>query len=91
MFYKQRDALFFPPWAYVVPTTLGRLPVSFVETTIWVGECMLQTFRASLQQQGWFCMLRHYVHCSPPVGHQLLDLDAIIAGGPPARDMLQKH
>lgn len=65
VFYKQRDALFFPPWAYVVPTTLGRLPVSFVESTIWVDECMLQTFCAFLQRQAWFCILRHYMHCSP--------------------------
>ena len=42
VFFKQRDALFFPTWAYVVPTNLGRIPVSFLETTIWVGECMLQ-------------------------------------------------
>ena len=41
VFYKQRDALFFPTWAYVVPTNLGRIPVSFLETTIWVGKCML--------------------------------------------------
>ena len=54
VFYKQRDALFFPTWAYVVPTNLGRIPVSFLETTIWVGECMLQAFCAFLQWQGWY-------------------------------------
>ena len=55
VFYKQRDALFFPTWAYVVPTNLGRIPVSFLETTIWVGKCMLKKFHASLS--GWVCVV----------------------------------
>ncbi|KAL0029477.1 hypothetical protein WJX77_010449 [Trebouxia sp. C0004] len=35
VFFKQRDDLFFPSWAFVVPTTILRLPVSFVESLIW--------------------------------------------------------
>ena len=31
----QREASFFPAWAYVLPTTVVRLPVSFTETLVW--------------------------------------------------------
>ena len=31
----QRENRFFPVWAYVIPTTVVRLPVSFVETLLW--------------------------------------------------------
>ncbi|KAK9788281.1 hypothetical protein WJX73_004447 [Symbiochloris irregularis] len=34
-FFKQRENRFFPVWAYVIPTTIVRLPVSFVETLSW--------------------------------------------------------
>ncbi|KAJ7174242.1 hypothetical protein O6H91_Y542400 [Diphasiastrum complanatum] len=36
VFYKQRDLLFYPPWAFVIPTWVLRIPVSFVEAGIWV-------------------------------------------------------
>ena len=36
VFFKQRDNLFYPTWAFVLPTTLVRLPVSFFESLIWV-------------------------------------------------------
>ena len=36
VFFKQRDALFFPTWAFVLPTNLGRLPISVLESFIWV-------------------------------------------------------
>ena len=37
VFFKQRDDLFFPSWSFVVPTTIMRLPVSFVESLIWTA------------------------------------------------------
>nr|GLL46785.1 pleiotropic drug resistance protein 1-like [Ipomoea trifida] len=37
-FYKQRDLLFFPPWAYALPTWILKIPVTLVEVAIWV--CM---------------------------------------------------
>jgi ABC-type multidrug transport system ATPase subunit/ABC-type multidrug transport system permease subunit len=37
VFYKQRDALFYPPWAYVLPSCLLRLPMSLYESLIWVS------------------------------------------------------
>ncbi|KAF6166044.1 hypothetical protein GIB67_012941 [Kingdonia uniflora] len=36
VFYKQRDFLFFPAWAYALPIWLLRIPVSFMESGIWV-------------------------------------------------------
>lgn len=34
--YKQRDLLFHPVWAYTVPTFLLRIPISILETTVWM-------------------------------------------------------
>ncbi|XWS20361.1 hypothetical protein CRYUN_Cryun31cG0094900 [Craigia yunnanensis] len=36
VFFKQRDLLFFPSWAYALPTWLLKIPVAFVEVSIWV-------------------------------------------------------
>lgn len=36
VFYKQRDFLFYPAWAFGLPITITRIPVSFLESTIWV-------------------------------------------------------
>ncbi|XP_047327019.1 pleiotropic drug resistance protein 1-like [Impatiens glandulifera] len=36
VFYKQRDLLFFPSWAYSLPTMLLKIPVTFAEVGIWV-------------------------------------------------------
>jgi hypothetical protein len=36
VFYKQRDLLFFPAWAYSLPTWILKIPISFVEVGIWV-------------------------------------------------------
>eukprot|EP00850_Spirogloea_muscicola_P013086 SM000087S23368 [mRNA] locus=s87:336767:345436:+ [translate_table: standard] len=38
MFFKQRNDLFFPAWAFVLPTWVLRLPYSIVEAIIWT--CM---------------------------------------------------
>ena len=35
-FYKQRDLLFFPSWAYALPTWILKIPITFVEVAIWV-------------------------------------------------------
>ena len=35
VFFKQRDNYFFPAWTFVIPTTIMRLPVSFVESLVW--------------------------------------------------------
>ena len=36
VFYKQRDLLFFPAWAYALPASILKIPVSFVEVALWV-------------------------------------------------------
>ncbi|XP_022728526.1 pleiotropic drug resistance protein 1-like isoform X2 [Durio zibethinus] len=36
VFYKQRDFLFFPAWAYALPTWILKIPITFVEVSIWV-------------------------------------------------------
>ncbi|KAG5392294.1 hypothetical protein IGI04_022257 [Brassica rapa subsp. trilocularis] len=36
VFYKQRDLLFHPPWAYTLPTFLLGIPISIFETTAWM-------------------------------------------------------
>ncbi|KAF7151591.1 hypothetical protein RHSIM_Rhsim02G0208600 [Rhododendron simsii] len=36
VFYKQRDALFYPPWAFALPIWVLRIPISFLESAIWV-------------------------------------------------------
>ncbi|KAH7352830.1 hypothetical protein KP509_19G066000 [Ceratopteris richardii] len=38
VFYKQRDELFYPAWAYTIPTILLRIPLSILECLIWT--CM---------------------------------------------------
>ena len=35
VFFKQRDNYFFPAWAFVIPTTILRLPISLVESLLW--------------------------------------------------------
>ncbi|XP_074276933.1 ABC transporter G family member 39-like isoform X2 [Silene latifolia] len=35
VFYKQRDSLFYPAWAYALPVWVLRIPISFMESAIW--------------------------------------------------------
>ncbi|XP_021277326.1 pleiotropic drug resistance protein 1-like isoform X14 [Herrania umbratica] len=36
IFYKQRDLLFYPSWAYSLPAWILKIPISVLEVTIWV-------------------------------------------------------
>lgn len=36
IFYKQRDLLFYPAWAYAIPTWILRIPMTFIEVSVWV-------------------------------------------------------
>ncbi|XP_043709771.1 pleiotropic drug resistance protein 1-like [Telopea speciosissima] len=36
IFYKQRDLLFYPSWAYLLPTWILKIPITLVEVAIWV-------------------------------------------------------
>lgn len=37
VFYKQRDLLFFPAWAYALPTWMLTIPISFMEAGFWIS------------------------------------------------------
>lgn len=37
VFYKQKDLCFYPAWAYAIPATLLKVPVSFVEALVWTS------------------------------------------------------
>ncbi|CAH9108624.1 unnamed protein product [Cuscuta epithymum] len=37
VFYKQRDSLFYPAWAFAVPIWLTKIPISFMESLIWIA------------------------------------------------------
>lgn len=36
VFYKQRDLLFHPAWAYALPSWILKIPISFLEIAVWV-------------------------------------------------------
>ncbi|CAN4095697.1 unnamed protein product [Withania somnifera] len=36
VFFKQRDLLFFPSWAYAIPSWILKIPITLVETALWV-------------------------------------------------------
>ncbi|XP_051137797.1 pleiotropic drug resistance protein 1-like [Andrographis paniculata] len=36
VFYKQRDLLFFPPWAYSLPSWVLKIPVTLAEVIVWL-------------------------------------------------------
>lgn len=37
VFYKQRDLLFYPAWAYALPAWILKIPISFLECGIYAG------------------------------------------------------
>jgi hypothetical protein len=37
IFYKQRDLLFYPSWAYALPTWVLKIPISFLECAVWIA------------------------------------------------------
>ena len=36
VFYKQRDLLFYPAWAYALPTWILKIPITIIEVAVWV-------------------------------------------------------
>ncbi|XP_047174890.1 ABC transporter G family member 39-like isoform X1 [Vigna umbellata] len=36
VFFKQRDFMFYPAWAFALPIWVLRIPISFVESTVWI-------------------------------------------------------
>lgn len=37
VYYKQRDLLFYPAWAYSLPKWILKIPISIIEVSIWVS------------------------------------------------------
>ncbi|KAL8545343.1 hypothetical protein ACS0TY_005497 [Phlomoides rotata] len=37
VFYKQRDLHFYPAWAYAIPATILKIPLSFLQALIWTS------------------------------------------------------
>lgn len=37
VFYKQRDFLFYPSWAYSLPPWILKIPIALIEVAIWEG------------------------------------------------------
>ena len=37
VFYKQRDFMFYPAWAYSLPIWITELPSSLIESATWVA------------------------------------------------------
>ncbi|CAK7336320.1 unnamed protein product [Dovyalis caffra] len=37
VFYKQRDLLFYPSWAFSLPSWILRIPITLIQTTGWVA------------------------------------------------------
>lgn len=37
VFYKQRDLLFYPSWAFSLPVSILGIPISFIEVACWVA------------------------------------------------------
>ncbi|XP_072974963.1 ABC transporter G family member 41-like isoform X2 [Typha angustifolia] len=37
VFYKQRDFYFYPAWAYAVPASILKIPISLIESIIWTS------------------------------------------------------
>lgn len=36
VFYKQRDLCFYPAWAYAIPAAILKIPLSILESLVWV-------------------------------------------------------
>ncbi|GLT88466.1 hypothetical protein SLE2022_064910 [Rubroshorea leprosula] len=37
VFYKQKELQFYPAWAYAIPATILKVPLSFVESFVWTS------------------------------------------------------
>ncbi|KAI3509212.1 hypothetical protein L1887_24319 [Cichorium endivia] len=37
VFYKQRDMYFYPAWAYAIPASILKLPISMLESIVWTS------------------------------------------------------
>ncbi|XP_004506880.1 pleiotropic drug resistance protein 1-like [Cicer arietinum] len=52
-FFKQRDHLFYPAWAYAIPTWVIRIPVTLIEASIWV---IITYYPIGFDSNVWRCL-----------------------------------
>ncbi|KAJ9537475.1 hypothetical protein OSB04_030208 [Centaurea solstitialis] len=57
VFYKQRDFLFYPTWAYALPSWIVKIPVSFIESAVWT---ILTYYVIGFDPNVWR-FLKHYL------------------------------
>ncbi|KAI3716295.1 hypothetical protein L6452_23532 [Arctium lappa] len=57
VFYKQRDFLFYPTWAYALPSWIVKIPVSFLESAVWA---VLTYYVIGFDPNFWR-FLKHYL------------------------------
>ncbi|KAL6010130.1 hypothetical protein ACLOJK_000561 [Asimina triloba] len=56
VFYKQRDAKFFPAWAFALATFIMRMPISLLESSVWV---ILTYYTCGLTPSFGRCVFMH--------------------------------
>ena len=59
-FFKHRDTNYFPTWAFVIPTSLTRLPASAVEALVYT---LITYFAVPLSIDAGRCAPTAAVHC----------------------------
>ncbi|XP_074353091.1 pleiotropic drug resistance protein 2-like isoform X2 [Apium graveolens] len=60
VFFKQRDSLFFPAWAFAIPICVLRIPISVMESFIWT-ILTYYTIGFAPDATRFFCQLLAYV------------------------------
>ncbi|KAK7349162.1 hypothetical protein VNO77_06307 [Canavalia gladiata] len=46
VFYKHRDLLFYPSWAYVIPSWILKIPITFIEAAVWMASGLFRVIAA---------------------------------------------
>ncbi|XP_024979262.1 pleiotropic drug resistance protein 1-like isoform X4 [Cynara cardunculus var. scolymus] len=57
VFYKQRDFLFYPTWAYALPSWIVKVPISFLESAVWA----ILTYYVIGFDPNFWRFLKHYL------------------------------
>ena len=61
VFFKQRDLLFFPAWAYTIPSWILQIPITFLEVGVYVfSTYYVIGFDPSVSR---YDALKHFVLC----------------------------
>ncbi|CAL5329830.1 unnamed protein product [Camellia sinensis] len=49
VFYKQRDLYFYPAWAYAIPATILKVPLSMLVTLVWTSLTYIMSLNTVLR------------------------------------------